>query len=117
MTHSPAGSAECKLHVALPDITRHCNRKLLPKKAAPSLGKSLAVEAQWIDNIYTAAYCIPSTRPFVYSEAVRQSIHEPKDGYPDPRDCADLRLRVISLSLAWQQSVATRSASNQLVSL
>ncbi len=39
----------------------------------------------------------------VDSEAVRQSIHEREDAYPDAQDYADLRQRAVLLFLIWQE--------------
>jgi hypothetical protein len=59
--------------------------------------------AQLLDNDYRAAYCIPSKRPFVDFEAVRQNIHALADVYPDTQDYADLRERAALLFLTWQE--------------
>src|SRR5260370_28078723 len=101
--HFPAESAECKPHSALRGISKHCSRRLLLRTKAPSPSNYLAARARAFDNIHRAAYCIPSMHSSVDSEAVRQSIHEREDGYPDPQDFADLRQRVVSLSLIWKE--------------
>src|SRR5271165_4862884 len=77
----------------------------------------LAAGAQAFDNNHRAAYCIPSKRPLVGSEAVRQSVHEREDAYPDAQDYADLPQRGVSLFLIWQGSFATQLGSNQLMTL
>src|SRR5215468_7519291 len=115
--HFPAESAECKPHSALRGISQHCSRRLLPRTMAPSPLNYLATRPRAFDNIHIAAYCIPSMHSFVDSEAVRQSIHEPEDEHRDTQDFADLRQPGASLFVAWQESSATRSASNQLMTL
>src|SRR6516162_5000313 len=115
--HFPAESAECKPHSTLRGISQHCSRKLLPRTTAPSLLSYLAARARAFDNIHRAAYCIPSRHSFVDSEAVHQSIHEPADEHRDTQDFADLRQRGASLFVVWQEFSATRSTSNQLMTL
>src|SRR6266700_2144172 len=107
-------SGEGKLHEARRDISRHCNRKLLPRKVVPSPGSYPAVAVQPLDNNHRAADCTPSKPRFVGSAAVHQNIHEREDAYPNTQDCEDLRERGVSLFLTWQESFATQSDSNQL---
>src|ERR1700719_1075795 len=75
----------------------------------------MEVGEQSADNDCRAACCILSKHPFVDFEAVRQSIHEPEDAYPDFQDCADLPQRVILLFSTWQESFATRSGSTRFM--
>src|SRR6266436_5945235 len=114
---SPAESAECKPHSALRGISQHCSRRLLLRTTAPSPSNYLAARARAFDNIHRAAYCIPSMHSSVDSEAVRQSIHEREDEHRDTQDYADLHQREVALFLVWQEWCATRSVSNQLMTL
>ena len=63
---------------------------------------------QAFDSSETAAYYIPSTRPCVDSEAVRQNAREPEDAYPVVQDYADLLGQAVLPFLTWQESFATR---------
>src|SRR6478736_184346 len=112
--HFLAVSAEYKLHAALRGINRPCNRRLLLRKAAPSLENYLAAVAQTFDNDHRDACGIPSKPRFVDSEAVRQSIHALADVYPDTQYYADLPRPGVLLFLIWQESFATRPGLNQL---
>src|SRR5262249_34890435 len=108
MRHSPAESVVGKLHASRREINRHCSRRLRLRRVAPSRRNCSAAAAHAFGNSYKAAYYIPSTHPFVYSEAVRQSIHEQEDGYRDIQDYVDLLPRGVSLFLTWLESFATR---------
>ena len=70
---------------------------------------------QAFDNDDRAAYYIPSTHPFVDSEAVRQRIHEREDEYRDTQDYEDPLPQEVLLILIEQKPFAIRSGSNQLV--
>src|SRR5262245_2950577 len=77
------------------------SRRLRLRRVAPSRRNCSAAAAHAFGNSYKAAYYIPFTHPFVYSEAVRQSIHEQEDGYRDIQDYVDLLPRGVSLFLTW----------------
>ena len=71
--------------------------------------------AQAFDSDERAAYYIPSKRPIVDSGAVRQSVHEREDGYLIVQGRTDLLGREDLPFLTWQESFATRSGSDQLM--
>ena len=72
---------------------------------------------QAFDNDRKVAYCTPAKPRFVGFEAAHQSIHEPKDAYPDNRDFADLPQPGVLLFLIWQESFATRLGLNPPMTL
>jgi hypothetical protein len=67
-----------------------------------------SAEAEAFDSNERVGYYILSKRPFVDSEAVRQSIHEREGAYPVAQDYADLLGRGVLLFLTWQETFATR---------
>src|SRR6516162_3812018 len=75
------------------------------------------IRQQASDSSDRAAYYIPSKPPFVDSGAVRQNTHEPEDAYPIVQDYADLLGQGVLPFVTSQESFATRSGANQLMTL
>jgi hypothetical protein len=87
------------------------NYRLAPAAIWPTQLQDCKAAIRWLKahahqygyNSKKAACCIPSTRPFAGSAAVRRSTPEQGDVYPDAHDSADLPQRAVLPFVVWQE--------------